>query len=79
MTDFFQDRIKLNPKLDISHTITGGSGGGDGTAESGKGSGLEAELVRIDSLGKTIRAPREFPSPVANEQNENTTVVHTNI
>lgn len=65
VTDFFQDRIKLNPKLDISTTSTGGSGGGNGTAESGKGSGMEAELVRIDSMGKTRNAPKEFPSASA--------------
>ena len=79
MTDFFADRIKLYPKLDVSHTVKGGSGGGNGTADSGKGSGMETELVRIDSLGTTRNAPPDFPSQVANKQIENTTVVHTNI
>ena len=59
------DRIPLYPKLDITHTPVGGEGGGNGTAESGKGSGMEAELVKIDSMGKTRNAPKEFPSPVA--------------
>jgi hypothetical protein len=59
------DRIPLYPKLDISHTPVGGKGGGDGTAESGKGSGMEAELVRIDSMGKTRNAPKDFPSASA--------------
>lgn len=79
MTDFFADRIKLYPNLGTPSTMpTGGSAGGDGTAESGKGSGMEAELVKIGSLGKTRNAPREFESPVAGTGYENDTEVELN-
>lgn len=56
------DRIQSNPKLDISHTPSGGSNGGDGSIDSKSDTGTSAELIHINSMGDTVKAPKEFPS-----------------
>jgi hypothetical protein len=56
------DRIKLYPKLDIATTPKGNAVGGNGTADSGRGSGMETETIKIDSMGKRGKSVPEFPS-----------------
>lgn len=72
MTDYFQDRIKLNPSIDIQTTVKGGGGGGEGSVDnSGNeiwgvgGDGLSATTSRINSMGEDGASVKEFPSQSA--------------
>jgi len=58
----WDDRIKLNPSLDISSRPSGGSNGGDGSLDSRSDTNTSAELIHVDSEGVTRKAPVEFPS-----------------
>lgn len=58
LTDYFEDRIALNPKQSVvsgtDTTPLGGDGSLDSKSDTG---GMNATGIAIDSMGKTMKAP----------------------